>query len=96
MQTWFGIPFWIWSVVALAVAAVYWRVWPSPKPGQKRRGAWLAAILRGGHSLVWLLLALACGLFQLEQLEPGILAARAALGVYLVFLGAFVYDRNRG
>ncbi len=95
MQPWFGIPFWLWSVAALILAAVYWRVWPHPRAGQKRREPWLAAILRGGHSLVWILLGLACALFGLDQLEPGILAARAALAVYLVFVGAFAFDRNR-
>lgn len=95
MQPWFGMPFWIWGLLCVAVAAIYWRVWPRPAKGQRKRAAWLAGVLRYGHSLVWLLLALACGLFQFGAEVAGIVAGRAALITYLVFVGAFAYDRTR-
>ena len=93
----FGIPWYVWGLACLAVAAVYLVAWPRPprKSSAPARPPWRQFVLRWFHSLVWLLLALAC-FVQASQFAGGgavggVLAVLAGL-LYLVFMGALVAD----
>ena len=95
--TLFGLPWYVWGLLCLAVAAVYLlgRLHPSHKNGAPARPPWRQFVLRWFHSLVWVLLALAC-FVQADLIAGGgavggTLAVLAGL-LYLVFLGALVAD----
>lgn len=53
----FGISWVIWAVLALIPAGLFYVFWPRP---QKNSPTWMFWVLRGGHSVVWVLLALSC------------------------------------
>lgn len=75
---------WIGAAIALAVAVVYYFIVPAETASADGIG-WV--ILRFGHSLVWVLLALTGAGFALrwhEKLVGGL--AWSALGVYAAFL----------
>jgi hypothetical protein len=80
----FGVSLPIWGVVCLAIAVTYWFVWP--KAGAQRATGWRWWVMRTFHSLVWLLLALAC--FTRAPLGETISNALALLGVaaYAIFI----------
>jgi hypothetical protein len=95
--TLFGLPWYVWGLLCLAIAAVYLAVWPRPsyKSGAPARPPWRQFVLRWFHSLVWVLLALAC-FVQSGQIAGGgavggALAVLAGL-LYLVFMAALVAD----
>jgi hypothetical protein len=89
--SWFG-----WGGLCLAVAALYWVAWPKPHPERREpRPAWAGVVLRWFHSLVWVLLALACALWGFQFPAPASWLGRFALLIYLVFLGVAVWDRRR-
>ncbi len=92
--------YWAASIGAILIAAIYYILWPKPLNAAHAgaRPLILHLILRWGHSVVWLLLAL----FFVSK--TGFLGQSAALwqplglsafGLYGVFLGSCVYDRNR-
>src|SRR6266540_2999045 len=97
----FGVPWVAWGGLCLVVAAVYAAVWPRPAtvgagrtdpPRRRRALRWRRRVLRWGHALVWLLLALSC----FARPSPGLgapagnlLAALALIG-YAVFLGTLL------
>jgi hypothetical protein len=95
--TLFGLPWYVWGLLCLMVAAIYLVVWPRParKSGAPARPLWRQFVLRWFHSLVWALLALSC-FVQASQIA-GSRAVGGALAVlagvmYLVFMGALVAD----
>ncbi len=89
-----GTTFWIIAgVVALAVAAFNFLLWPARRlrddDGRLRR-----LVLRWGHTLVWLLLAVA--FFLLGTGSPSLaraanVVALLAFGSYLAFLAAMFW-----
>src|SRR5262245_28820826 len=95
--TLFGLPWYVWGLLCLVVAAIYLVVWPRPaqKSGASARPPWRQFVLRWFHSLVWVLLALAC------FVQASAVAGSGAVGVasavlaglmYLIFIGALVAD----
>jgi hypothetical protein len=95
--TLFGLPWYVWGLLCLVVAAIYLVVWPRPsrKSAALVRPSWRQFVLRWFHSLVWALLALSC-FVQASQIAGsgavgGGLAILAGL-LYLIFIGALVAD----
>jgi hypothetical protein len=95
--TLFGLPWYVWGLLCLVVAAVYLVIWPRPsrKGGAPARPRWRQFVLRWFHSLVWLLLALSC--FVRASQLAGSAAVGSALAVlaalmYIVYMGALVAD----
>jgi hypothetical protein len=81
-----NLPWFVWAGLALVVAVVYSFVWPE-KVGTAATG-FRFFILRWGHALTWLLLALN---FLLRGLSPSLngaanLVALAGGGLYFLFL----------
>src|SRR5205823_1993786 len=93
----FGVPWVVWGGLCLAVAAVYTVVWPRPRGtgARQARPAWRRLILRWGHALVWLLLALSCFVRLSPRLggSTSALLAVLALVAYAIFLGTLLIDR---
>ncbi len=81
-----GIPLPLLSLVCLGIAAAYYFIWPKPKAGQSRTPT-QHVIVRYGHSLVWVLLAVACLLWAGDS-QSGLasLLGLAALGTYVLFM----------
>jgi hypothetical protein len=82
---------WAWAGLCLAVAAVW--VFVVPRPQLAGATGWRRFLLRWGHALVWLLLALSFGLRAAGQ--SGLADPVAAAGglTYVAFLGALVISR---
>lgn len=93
----FGIPWPVLGLLCLVVAAVYTVVWPRPRdPAARTRPAWRHLVLRWGHALVWLLLALSCFVRPARSLGGPATAnalALLALIAYVLFLGMALADR---
>jgi hypothetical protein len=84
-----GLPLLAWGLLCLALAVLWAFVWPVER-AVGASGLRLAMV-RWGHSLVWLLLALMC--FLRGSGNPaaagwGNIAGLASLAVYLAFLAA--------
>ncbi|MBI5567502.1 MAG: hypothetical protein HY870_21560 [Chloroflexi bacterium] len=90
-----GIPLTIGSLACLGIAAAYYFVWPKPKTGQARTRL-QHLILRNAHSLVWVLLAVACLLWAGDS-QSGLASVLglAALGTYLLFMIMLFAGRKR-
>jgi len=91
-----GIPFALWGAVCLLLSFVWGIFWPSDKavPGHILR----FMILRWGHALVWLLLAISAflaGYGLLGGMQTARVLAQLSLGVYLVFMVTLVMARKR-
>ena len=84
----FGVPWALWGLAALALAAVWTVVWPADRAVGAVGLRFL--LLRWGHAAVWLLLALSFFVRGMGAAGPANLLALAALAVYLAFLGAVV------
>jgi len=97
-STFLGLPLQTWGILCLAVAVAYLFKWPKPKPGSTGppRTALVHIIVRWFHSVVWLLLALACFLWASGPSTIANALALAALIVYLIFLATLISDRGRG
>ena len=95
-----GLPWTVYGILALAVAAIYLVVGLRPRRRRDAsRPAWRAFVLRWFHAPIWVLLALSC--FIRATLLPGgataaNVSALLALLLYLVFLGTLVADRQVG
>lgn len=93
----FGIPFPIVGGICLLIAAYYVYKKPAPPRQGRQRTGWRALVVRWGHSLVWLLLALAS--FIWAGWLPGGPAladalARVALLLYVLFIVTVMADRR--
>ncbi len=97
--TFLGLPWAIWGLLCLAVAAVYMIVWPGWRAGSavRPRPAWRYVVLRWFHALVWILLAWSC--FTRANYLPGGAAvangvALLALPLYLIYVAALLAERK--
>jgi small-conductance mechanosensitive channel len=92
-----GFPLQTWGLLCLAVAVAYYFKWPKPKPDRTGppRTALVHYILRLFHSLVWLLLALACFVWASGPSAAADVLALTALIIYGVFLATLISDRAR-
>ena len=82
-----GVPFAVWGILWLIVALIWVFVWPADKAAALSGARFL--ILRWGHALVWLLLAIAAfvtGFDVLGGARLGQPVALASLIVYLAFM----------
>lgn len=95
-NTFWGIPLIVWAILCLGVATLYYFLWPKPKAGRPPRPMWMHLVLRWFHSLVWVLLALACFLAMGEQVSMAGVVARLAILAYLIFIIAVAVDRRAG
>jgi hypothetical protein len=85
-----GVPMFIWGALCLLVAIVFAFIWPSNK-ATSATGVQFA-LIRWGHSLVWLLLATSCfvrGLHASASGPANIIALLAGL-IYVAFLASVV------
>lgn len=89
----FGLPLYLWGLICMAIAGLYAVLWPKPRPGQVRP-AWAHLVLRWFHSLVWLLLAVACFLWALDLAAYAYGIAWLALPAYLAFITVTLLDRR--
>ena len=96
-ETFLGFPLQTWGILCLAVAVAYFFKWPKPKPDRTGppRNTLVHIILRWFHSVVWLLLGLACFLWASGPSSAANAVAVAALIVYAVFLVTLLRDRAR-
>ncbi len=98
--TFLGLPWTVYGLLALTVAAIYLVLGVRARPGRATPvPTWRRYILRWFHSLVWILLALSC--FIRAAVLPGgtsaaNLSALLALLLYFIFLGTLVADRRAG
>jgi hypothetical protein len=101
--TFLGIPYFTMGLLCLGLATLWYFVWPrdrTPEPLKKLpeyqpRPAWMEAVLRWFHALVWALLA---AMFLFLDAEQQTLATVSALGaglMYVTFIVALVKDRKR-
>ncbi len=89
-----GIPLTIVSLVCFGIAVAYYFIWPKPKAGQTRTPT-QQVILRYAHSLVWVLLAVACLIWAVDsQSGFAIILALAALGTYVLFMTTFITSQK--
>lgn len=91
---WFNLPFSVWAILCLFVAAVYAFFWPSDRVVDA--GALRFLVVRWGHSLAWVLLALMCSLKAFgnpSMANWGNLAGLLALLVYVAFVVATFFWR---
>lgn len=90
-DTFLGLPYWGWGGSCLVVATVYFFVWPKV-PGRDRPPL-AHLIVRYAHSIVWLLLAVACfGRFFTTVATT--IFSLAALLTYLIFIGTVMLERR--
>ena len=91
-----GVPLPIWGVLCLGVAALYFFVWPKPKTDGRaqRRSPRVHFVLRWFHSVVWLLLAVACFLWASGGSALADALALLALLVYLAFMLTLLAERR--
>lgn len=71
-----NLPWFVWAGLALVVAVVYSFVWPQ-KAGETAAG-FRFFILRWGHALTWLLLAIS---FVLRGISPSLNGAANLIGL---------------
>lgn len=83
-----GVPMFAWSALALLIAIVFAMIWPADRATQASGLQW--ALLRWGHSIVWVLLALSCFIRGLGQHGPANMTAALAGLVYLAFIFTLV------
>lgn len=82
----FGLPWFAWAGISLAVSLLYSFVWPRRRISEN--GGFRYLVLRWGHTLVWVLLAIN---FLLRGLSPSAASAADAFALsgglaYLLFL----------
>lgn len=79
---WLDLPWFLWAAFALTVAVIYYFIWPRKAVTSNTGFRYL--IVRWGHTLTWILLAIN---FVLRGIDPALNSA--ANGAALA--GAFVY-----
>ena len=90
-----GIPLIFWAIVCLVVSIVWVFVWPSDRVDQLFGLRYL--ILRWGHALVWLLLAVAAfiaGLNLPGGVKTASTVALASLVVYIIFMATVLTSKQ--
>ena len=89
----FGIPWWVYGLISLVLAAVWVVFWPADRLPPDA-GALRTFLLRWGHALTWLLLAvqffLRAGWGGAALVPLANVTALAALAVYIGFLTAIL------
>lgn len=86
IEGFFGIPWFVWAAVALAIAVIYTFVWP--RNAVAASTGFRFFVLRWGHALTWVLLGIN---FLLRGVSPNLngaatLFALAGGAMYLLFL----------
>jgi hypothetical protein len=102
-DTLLGIPLAALGLICLGIAALFYFIWPRDKtpeavkqqPGYQPRPAWMQAILRWSHLLVWLLLAATCFLASAGQSALASATALLAGILYLLFVTTLMKDKQR-
>lgn len=91
-----GLPWAFWGTLCILVATLYAAVWPRPRPGTTRVG-WHHLVLRWGHTVVWVLLALACFTRAFAPALESLADSFASLAFfsYALFLTVFFLDRRQ-
>lgn len=84
-MTFFGVPFFAWGIVCLMLAVVFVFIYPHYE-GKKPASRSTLFILHWFHPLVWVLLGIACILWDAGQSGYANAVAILAMPVYLVFL----------
>jgi hypothetical protein len=90
----FGLPLFVWGVIFLGIAALW--VFVNPKPVRPENAVGLRGfLLRWGHSLCWLLLALSCFVrgFVPELNGTANILVFSALLAYIGFVSALLRNR---
>lgn len=83
---WLNLPWFLWAAIALTVAAIYYYIWPRKAVTSNTGLRYL--IIRWGHTLTWILLAIN---FVLRGIDPSLnsaanLVALAGGSVYVLFV----------
>lgn len=98
-----GIPDFALGLICLGLAGLWYFVWPkerTPEPLKKLpeyqpRPAWMEAVLRWFHALVWVMLAAMWWLLD-AGLQPLATASALVAGImYLTFVVALTKDKQR-
>lgn len=91
----FGISWWIWTGIALFIAAIYSRIYPIARAGTTMV-AWQRWLLRWGHTVVWLVLAVSFATRALasEATQVANAIAFLALPLYGLFLMTMIKARQ--
>ncbi len=97
---WFGIPWYVYAAICLAIALVYSFVPVAPvkRYAWAARPVWRYLILRWFHAAVWLLLAAACLVRQAAAAKGGPAAnalALAALACYVSYLIVLLLEKKK-
>ena len=95
MNTFLDIPLFIWALICLAIALVYYYVWPKPQKNTLPRPRWARALLRYGHSLVWVLFGGVCLVWPLGATLLAQVLGLLALLLYAAFMAAMVWYSRR-
>lgn len=87
-NTFLGLPLLIWGGVCFGVAAVFLFVQPRSRSGPSvpPRAPWMRFVLRWFHTIVWLILGLACFLWASGASPVADVFAQSAFVLYLVFI----------
>ncbi len=98
-----GVPYFTLGLVCLGLALLWYTVWPKDRtpepfkqlPDYQPRPAWIQAVLRWFHALVWVLLAAMFWFWDAGQPTLASASGLAAGIMYLTFGVALVKDRRR-
>jgi Flp pilus assembly protein TadB len=101
--TFLGIPYFTMGLLCLGLAALWYVVWPKDRtpellkklPDYQPRPAWMEAVLRWFHALVWVLLAAMWWFLDAGQQSLATVSALAAGIMYLAFVATLTKDRQR-
>lgn len=89
MNTFWGIPYFVWLAVCIFIAIAYFIFLP-----KEVRSVNLSAknrfIISYAHSMVWLLFALACFMANYQNFARAQFTALIALFTYLLFIVTFI------
>ena len=91
-----GLPWFVWGLLCLVVAAVYVAVWPKNAGLVPVRPVWRHVVLRWFHTLVWVLLGASCFVRPSQAFGGSATAnvlALLALATYASFLGILLFER---
>jgi len=81
-----GIPVYFWSLLVLVPTILYAFIWPKKLVQTNQHSHQTYLFLRWGHSLSWLLLALALFAWASHSTLVAVLLAIAGAAIYLVYM----------